>query len=391
MNYFVDNFISIYTLLYLPLILCCFIENRKRQDYAMWFFVIAFTLFRGLRWGVGSDWAWYLRAFYELDLNNFYKFVLIDDDYSLKVLDIGCASLMLLCKKLFGTYTSYLLVSNFLILYIYRLVALKFSSRPYLIFCFSICSVNFFPVRQDIANTLFFYGVTCLFTTHNAYFWKFTKDKLYFAFNLFAASFHQTAYVLLPVYLIKKVKFSYAQSVIILVSSFLVGELVSDFLFSRTLQFLKIVSYSMYSIALSYMENPDEYDISNRSLPILNLILNLSFCTYFYSVFQQSNNLCGKNNFKEANVTIIQTLISIFIIQTALYQMFSQTAPVFGRICSYFGLTTAVLFGISYDNLKTKYRDFFIIFIVTYCFYRYYKHFGWFPKLHFPYKMVNII
>ena len=123
-----DNFFSIYSLIYIPLILSSFISNLKAQKRAIFFWIIVLTLFRGLRWDLGTDWYWYEKSFNELDFSNFYKYITQDDGMVYKNLEAGWALLMVLCKKLFGTYTSFLLASNFIILSIYYKISTFFST-----------------------------------------------------------------------------------------------------------------------------------------------------------------------------------------------------------------------------------------------------------------------
>lgn len=71
-----DNFFSIYSLIYIPLILCSFISNLKTQKRVIFFWIIVLTLFRGLRWDLGTDWYWYEKSFNELDLATFINILL---------------------------------------------------------------------------------------------------------------------------------------------------------------------------------------------------------------------------------------------------------------------------------------------------------------------------
>lgn len=82
-----DNFFSIYSLIYIPLILCSFISNLKTQKRVIFFWIIVLTLFRGLRWDLGTDWYWYEKSFNELDFSNFYKYITQDDGLVYKNLE----------------------------------------------------------------------------------------------------------------------------------------------------------------------------------------------------------------------------------------------------------------------------------------------------------------
>ncbi|WOF93389.1 EpsG family protein [Segatella copri] len=130
----------------------------KTQKRVIFFWIIVLTLFRGLRWDLGTDWYWYEKSFNELDFSNFYKYITQDDGLVYKNLEAG-ALLMVLCKKIFGTYTSFLLVSNFIILSIYYKISTFFSNnKPIVCFAGIVTSANFFPVRQDLAVAIFFLG-----------------------------------------------------------------------------------------------------------------------------------------------------------------------------------------------------------------------------------------
>lgn len=186
-----DNFFSIYSLIYIPLILCSYISNLKAQKRVIFFWIIVLTLFRGLRWDLGTDWYWYEKSFNELDFSNFYKYITQDDGMVYKNLEAGWALLMVLCKKLFGTYTSFLLVSNFIILSIYYKISTFFSNnKPIVCFASIVTSANFFPVRQDLAVVIFFLGFCFLVIA---------ERKKYIVLNIIAYFCHQSAIVLLPI------------------------------------------------------------------------------------------------------------------------------------------------------------------------------------------------
>lgn len=61
-----ENFFSIYSLIYIPLLLSVFVQSLDKQKKVMVFWIIVLTLFRGLRWDLGTDWGWYERSFNEI-------------------------------------------------------------------------------------------------------------------------------------------------------------------------------------------------------------------------------------------------------------------------------------------------------------------------------------
>ena len=58
---------EIYLLIYIPFILSAYLDfvktDAKVINRMLWFWVIVFTLFRGLRWETGTDWVSYLSIF----------------------------------------------------------------------------------------------------------------------------------------------------------------------------------------------------------------------------------------------------------------------------------------------------------------------------------------
>lgn len=122
-----ENFFSIYSLVYIPLIFSVFVERKNTQKMVMIFWIIILTLFRGLRWDCGTDWDWYESSFYELDFDNFYKYVTIErEDGNIKMLEAGWALLMVISKYIYAHYSIFLLVSNAVLMFLIYKISMCF-------------------------------------------------------------------------------------------------------------------------------------------------------------------------------------------------------------------------------------------------------------------------
>lgn len=375
-----NNFFSIYSIIYLPIILSIFIQNIKTQKKFIIFWIIILILFRGLRWECGTDWKWYLDSFNSVTFSNFYNFELYTDGEQIKKLEPLWSLLMLLCKTLFGSYTSFLIISNLIILYIYYKLSTFFTRNSTICFALLICEANFFPVRQDLATSFFALGVCWAIKN---------KNKLFIFNNIIAFFIHQSSIVLLPIaFVIKKIKPKLNTYIIILCFGVIFFKHFSNIIIPLSIKLISIVSPTLAMVVSIYYEIDRE--VEGISSPIASLILNIFFITLFYiTLIKRLKNVHLINEQEFDKKTCIFSLINIYFLNAFTNILFARTFPDIARMSSYFLFALPILFGILIDNIKNKkIKIRLLLILLIYLSYRYIKHFSMYPELHFPYHSI---
>lgn len=375
-----NNFFSIYSVIYIPIILSIFIQNIKTQRKFIIFWIIILVLFRGLRWECGTDWKWYLDSFDSVTISNFYNFELYTDGEQIKKLEPLWTLLMLLCKVLFGTYTSFLIISNLIILYIYYKLSTFFTKNSTVCFALLICEANFFPVRQDLAISFFALGVCWAIKN---------KNKLFVFNNIIAFFIHQSSIVLLPItFIIKKIRPKLYIYIIILCLGAIFSKYFTSIIIPLIINLISIVSPTIAMVVSIYSEIDKE--IEGVSNPIASLILNISFITLFYITLIKRLKYIHLINEQEFNKqTCLFSLINIYFLNAFTNILFARTFPDIARMSSYFLFALPILFGVLIDNIKNnKIKIRLLLILLIYLSYRYIKHFSLYPELHFPYHSI---
>lgn len=368
----------------MPLILSIFVSDYGSQKKIMLFWCIILTLFRGLRWQLGTDWDWYERSFDEINLTNFYNYTIVDSEEGEKILEVGWGLLLLICKLLFGTYTSFLIITNALRCFFIYKSSCMFSRQPIICFVFIMVSENFFPVRQDLANVIYLYGFCMLLKKYSKY---------YFICNLIAALIHQTAYILLPIYWVyNKIRWRYLVYLSIIVISFMISGYAASFIIPLMIDLIGKVSPQM-SFVLTIYYNNGATDINdlNLSNPYFPLILNIAFLSifYYYLITKNGAKYIYHNYSIEECKNIALTFIGIFVFSVTINNLFLSTMPPISRMSSYLSMSAGILMSMSFMYFtKIKVRNWCCLLLMLYLLYRLYKHGNFYPELMFPYKSI---
>ena len=134
----------VYIIVYSVLVISCGFDTAKialnKKINILLGLVCLFTLFRGLRWEVGTDWEQYLNIFLYSEWSNIFSLKRELDD----IMEPGYIVLNVLVKTLGGGYTSFLLLTNFIILYSYFRLVVKCRYYPIYSFASILLSVGFF-------------------------------------------------------------------------------------------------------------------------------------------------------------------------------------------------------------------------------------------------------
>lgn len=128
---------------------------------------------------------------------------------------------------------------------------------------------------------------------------------------------------------------------------------------------------------------------ANYTNPILPFILNMGFYSLFYIYFKDMTASHSGDTRNESKIRLFKININAFILYMLIQTVFLRTIESLARLSSYLSISQYVLISLIISGTKDKNKKTIYIFIlVCYLFYRYYKHLGFFPELHFPYHSV---
>ena len=361
-----------YIIVYSVLVISCGFDTAKialnKKINILLGLVCLFTLFRGLRWEVGTDWEQYLNIFLYSEWSNIFSLKRELDD----IMEPGYIVLNVLVKTLGGGYTSFLLLTNFVILYSYFRLVVKCRDYPIYSFASILLSVGFFPVRQNlsVAILLFYY--------------QYIKKRKFISFLLvvlLAASIHYFALIFLFMYVLSDKRITLKMSCCILLGCIILSSLLSRFKwdFYALMSFFPSSVYEKLGIYLNA-----ENDIGR---PILELILILIFyfISYFYVKKQENSNV---HLYRLYRIFLNATLVMYCF--RFLFQDFGDL----GRLSDFFSIVGSILLvhSIIYciNNYNKKVDNLFKIapyfIIILFFVYRFTRVTSYVPHLMFPYK-----
>ena len=217
----------IYLTIYIPFIASAYFDfrtdvsiNRKRR--MMMFFVIIFTLFRGLRWNVGTDWDQFYEVYMHSGFGNIFTYSRGNDD---RVMDFGYMFINAVFHQVGFSYTIFLLVTSLIIQLCFYHFSLKQSRYPILTMIMLMFVGMPFPVRQSISYAIAIWGLS------------FLMDKKFIKFvivSLIATSIHKGSAIILPVlilpFIFERIRIKWYYYVLIYASSYLVASVAGDYI-----------------------------------------------------------------------------------------------------------------------------------------------------------------
>ena len=257
----------VYHLLYSLLLLLAVVDmikplRNKTVDVITNFLIIAFTLFRGLRWETGTDWTPYLDTYMSSSFANIFSFD--RGGMTGELMEPGYVLINALFNSLFP-YTIFLLATNAFILWAHKYtINYFFQKRRLFVFCFMIISVAFFPVRIDLANALLILSLPFLVK----------KDyKWYLLISLAAFSIHKSSiFVMILIFAVSRFKFSIPVLITIFISSFIMGITVIQS-FGDAIAPLVLQLDPTYESSLDLYFNRVDDEASRGVMAILNAII----------------------------------------------------------------------------------------------------------------------
>ena len=183
--------------------ICIPINKDAKKIILLFLFFIA-LLFKGLRWDTGTDWPQYFACFEESSWSNILSYTRYGSGTQL--MEFGYVFLNVLIKTFTGHYTFFLLITNGFILYsFYRIFKLFLPDYFILTLALSLIALDWFPVRQSIAISIFYLGIPYIIKC---------DFKKYLIICFLCFTIHRSSLLFLVFYPILRFKFSYKWSVI---------------------------------------------------------------------------------------------------------------------------------------------------------------------------------
>jgi len=133
-------------------------KSLSAKKVVLGFYVLLFTLFRGLRWNTGTDWSQYLWHFQYLNIDNVFSYSRYGGDETLEPL----YALINVLVGFVGNYSLFLLVTNLFVLYTYYWFSIKYTPKPVVTFALLLLCASFFPVRMELAVTVLMWTIPSL-------------------------------------------------------------------------------------------------------------------------------------------------------------------------------------------------------------------------------------
>lgn len=295
----------IYFVLHYALFFCIFLDflnvNQKVRHSVLIALVVMITLFGGLRWKIGGDWSQYFYHFNHINFENFLEYHRFDG----RIMEFGYTFITAVLKYLFGTFWMYNLITTGIIQFV-RYKVCKALCGPYALttYCtMMLLSSNYFSVRSGLGM-----GVALA----SFYFIKKRALKGFVLTNLTSYFIHVQGIVMFPFYWIGYVKLNWKVFIGCLI-------LLSLFGYVFQAQFVSLASSfegsSAGSVAAHYAGQYETVSDGSRAKGISTIMMNLFFSFLFLFVRKKRN--------LEKDVWF-NGLLNMFLVQTAIYMVFSD-------------------------------------------------------------------
>ncbi|WP_294590499.1 EpsG family protein [uncultured Phocaeicola sp.] len=351
-------------------------NNKKKVAQSLWLIWLCITLFQGLRWNTGADWAQYEYTFRTSTWNNIFTYQRgLQDRY----MEPGYMFINILIKTIFKYYTFFLLITCGFINYVFKVLSKKYIPLRYQTLAFAmliVCSV-IFPVRQGLACAVFFYfGLPYI---HSRNFKKFLLVIV------LCYTIHYSCLVLIVFYWINKPLNTYILLAIYMCSSIIAEVLPSVFDIVNKLPFIQGTSYS------NLVESVMEQQLAAEEKVGLNNIYTITIASFFMLIFgyvRDKSKKTDKNEYIKLSI-----LLNLFFIASLGIQLAQMPTL---RDCSRFGYWGGIglpllLIYSSHFFIKRHLKLYIpiIIFIVLFYFYKGASIFqGKYVDLYIPYYSI---
>lgn len=371
----------IYIILYTILIISCLFDTNKNRNkikkIIVIFNIIIFTLFRGMRWEIGTDWEQYYDVFNKANWNNI--FLLVRKTGT--PMEFGYVFLNVIIKNIQENYSLFLIISNLFILISYYNFSFKYNKYPIITFSTILFSTNFFPVRQDLAISILLYAY---------YYLIIRKTKVFFILIFIATCIHNASFIFGILYFLRNKKFSYTKTFFILITSILFSKLAGNII-----SFL--ISYATFippaiAVKLQAYSNMEAIEgLSEKGVGAIILVFIYVTISLFYT-----NQLRKRNDIKKleyVNIFLTSTIIlytsQFFFVGSFIY--FARLGTCFSIVNNIL-LVYSLIFCCNYINKKLIKRNIAtippILIVILFFLFRFSRMITLYPELHFPYHSI---
>lgn len=304
--------------------------STKAKHYVLFMWGVFFTLFGGLRWEIGGDWAQYHDHFLNSNWSNIFNY----DRYGngMDTLEPLFVFLNALVKSIFGTFYWYNILCCAFIQYTYIYACKYYSpSRPLIMYIFiMLMGGSYFPVRAGLSIAI------CVWA------YQMIKEKRLKAFLLImflAFNIHHASIIFLPAYWLGKIKLKPINIYGILLIFAVAGYVFQDFFTALS----AMLGGDMGEKALFYTMNQTEnYD--DAKLSIVAESLTFLFLWGYIKVRSLTRN--------QQEEYWINTLVNCFFIYNAIAYVFIYGMGDLTRLASYYFFAHAILFVTLLSRLK---------------------------------------
>lgn len=390
-------YIVLYMLLFLTS-LCEVSEKMKKYNlFILYSWVFIFTLFRGLRWGTGTDWPQYYACFENAHWDNIFSYY----RYGLytELMEYGYVFLNVLIKTIFGHYSAFLLITNCAILLNYAHFCRTYVPKyPLMTFALVVLFTPIFPVRQDIATIFVLWA--CYFSIKGRYFFS-------MLFVFVASTIHDMSILFFPVCLLFNLRIGWAVYAFV---GCIGAVVINDTFIMQIMDSLGGLSMGALSeMSTMYLENVNNDPVKISMVKKLyTLFFILLFKYYYNKSYNQTKRiyanklhlLCGDliSVMKDRSF-MCRTLnfyTNGYICYFVILMVASLGGPISGcaRLANFFFVAFPFCFMIvfSMENDPKKIKGFICIFILYYLyqFFRFniFDIYSMYGGIYFPYYSV---
>lgn len=367
----------IYILVYILLFIFCLFDrdnvSKQTKNKILYILILVLTLFRGLRWEVGTDWDQYLDVFNSVDLSNFSTYIRKGTGEKMELI---YSFLNAIVKSFGGNYTGFLIITNFFCLFSYYKISIKYSKYPIIAFTSILCSMNFFPVRQDLAIAVLLYG------------YKYILDRKFVKFSivvLIAQMIHNSSFVFILLYFIYDMKISTKKMLILFISCSILNKIIGPLLIKIT-PFIFVLSSSLGHKLIAYTSiNEIEAEAEGHSLfgaLFIYLIMILS-SVYVHKIKDKKEKLFMRCFYV---ASVLFYFIKFLFEGNLAY--FSRLASAFSVVGCLLIVNTIYYFTNKWNYMQSGLRLSFPLVMIMFNLYRFYRLTGIFPEAMFPYKAI---
>lgn len=271
---------TIYYSIIIILILLALLGNNKRNEKGIMltmFFVM--TLFQGLRWHTGADWAQYEKTFEILNWDNLFSF----DRGGNRSLEFLYAFTNVLIKTLLGHYTFFLLISCGFI----NATLLHFTNKyikhdKAFVYLLMLSHSALFPVRNAFAGIIIVWGVQFIIN----------RDLIKYVFLVIISTLIHTFGIITAIFYF----FNRHINKYIWIGFYILSLVISKYFNSILISFFSLPIFagtSLSQVGTSYLENYATWIDAVDQFSYFSFILN-GLLLYAFLIFRDKQTLYDK-------------------------------------------------------------------------------------------------